>query len=85
MTDYAFRDLGWPHLWLSNDERNHPSRGSRKSKERGWSASSPSARSSGEGRRMVWLIEREAYLKARATAKTNATSPSETPTNQACI
>src|ERR1044072_8854196 len=25
VTDYAFRDLDWPHLWVSNDDRNHPS------------------------------------------------------------
>jgi hypothetical protein len=25
LTDYAFRDLDWPHLWVSNDELNRPS------------------------------------------------------------
>ena len=26
VTDYAFRELGWPHLWLSNAQANHASR-----------------------------------------------------------
>ena len=26
VTDYAFRDLGWPHLWLTNAQENHASR-----------------------------------------------------------
>ncbi|UYN93672.1 MAG: GNAT family N-acetyltransferase [Enhydrobacter sp.] len=26
VTDYAFRELGWPHLWLSNAQGNHASR-----------------------------------------------------------
>ena len=27
VTEYAFVTLGWPHLWLSNDERNAASHG----------------------------------------------------------
>ena len=26
VTDYAFRELRWPHLWLSNAQENHASR-----------------------------------------------------------
>jgi [ribosomal protein S5]-alanine N-acetyltransferase len=62
VTDYAFRDLGWPHLWVTNAEAN---RASARIKER------QGARLvgfethrfvEGESRRMVWLIEREAWL-----------------------
>ena len=82
VTDYAFRDLDWPHLWISNDARNHPSARVKERQGARLVGFEPFRSVSGEGRRMVWLIEREAYLKARATAKT---SPSDTPTNQACI
>jgi [ribosomal protein S5]-alanine N-acetyltransferase len=85
VTDYAFRDLDWPHLWVSNDELNRPSARVKERQGARLVGFEPCRSVSGEGRRMVWLIEREAYFKARATAKTSATSPSETPTNQACI
>ena len=26
VTDYAFRELGWPYLWLRNAQENHASR-----------------------------------------------------------
>jgi ribosomal-protein-alanine N-acetyltransferase len=85
VTDYAFRNLDWPHLWASNDDRNHPSARVKERQGARLVGFEPFHSVSGESRRMVWLIEREAYLKARATAKTNATSPSDTPTNEACI
>ncbi|SEP51261.1 Protein N-acetyltransferase, RimJ/RimL family [Rhodospirillales bacterium URHD0017] len=85
VTDYAFRELDWPHLWVSNDDRNHPSARVKERQGARLVAFEPFRSVSGDGRRMVWLIEREAYFKTRATAKTSATSPSETPTNQDCI
>ena len=65
VTDYAFRDLGWPLLWLSNAE---PNRASARVKEKQGArlvGFEPYACIEGEGRRMVWLIERAAWL-ARA-------------------
>ena len=44
VTDYAFRDLDWPHLWVSNDEPTAPPRASRRGRARAWSASSPAVR-----------------------------------------
>jgi RimJ/RimL family protein N-acetyltransferase len=85
VTTYAFRDLDWPHLWVSNDERNRPSARVKERQGARLICFEPVRSVSGDGRRMVWLIERNAYLRARATAKTSATRPSETPTNQACI
>ena len=85
VTDYAFRDLDWPHLWVSNDDRNLPSARVKERQGTRLVGFEPFRSVSGEGRRMVWLIERDAYFKARATTKTSATNPSETPTNQACI
>ena len=36
VTDYAFRELGWPHLWLSNAQDNRAVRAaSRRSRARG--------------------------------------------------
>ena len=85
VTDYAFRNLDWPHLWVSNDDRNLPSARVKERQGARLVGFEPFRSVSGEGRRMVWSIERDTYFKARATAKTSATSPSDTPTNQACI
>jgi RimJ/RimL family protein N-acetyltransferase len=65
VTDYAFRELGWPHLWVTNAEAN---RASARIKERQGArlVEFTSARFvEGESRRMVWLIEREAWLGRR--------------------
>jgi len=51
VTDYAFRELDWPHLWVSNAEPNRASARIKEKQVRVWSGSS--LRSvSGEGRRM---------------------------------
>jgi RimJ/RimL family protein N-acetyltransferase len=84
VTDYAFRELDWPYLWVSNAEPNHASARVKERQGARLVGFEPFRFVEGEGRRMVWLIEREAYFKARAAAKTNATSPSETTPNQAC-
>ncbi|MBY0323453.1 MAG: GNAT family N-acetyltransferase [Reyranella sp.] len=66
VTDYAFHDLDWPHLWVSNAE---PNRASARVKERQGArlvGFEPFRSVSGDGRRMVWLIEKEAWL-ARST------------------
>jgi [ribosomal protein S5]-alanine N-acetyltransferase len=66
VTGYAFRELDWPHLWVSNAERNRAS-ARVKEKQGARLVGFEAFRSiEGEGRRMVWLIEREAWL-ARPT------------------
>jgi ribosomal-protein-alanine N-acetyltransferase len=62
VTDYAFRELGWPHLWLSNAQDNH---GSRRIKEK------QGARLvdliigryvGGETSQMIWLLTRGDWM-----------------------
>jgi RimJ/RimL family protein N-acetyltransferase len=62
VTDYAFRDLGWPHLWVTNAEANRAS--ARIKEKQGARLVGFEAHRfvEGESRRMVWLIEREAWL-----------------------
>lgn len=65
VTDFAFRDLGWPHLWVSNATAN---RASARIKEKQGARLIVRERAryvEGEGERMVWLIEREAWLRHR--------------------
>jgi len=65
VTDYAFRDLDWPFLWVSNAE---PNRASARIKEKQGARlvdREPFRSVSGEGLRMVWLIEREPWLARR--------------------
>jgi len=62
VTDYAFRELGWPHLWVTNAEANRAS--ARVKEKQGARLVGFEAHRfvEGESRRMVWLIEREAWL-----------------------
>lgn len=68
ITDYAFRDLAWPHLWFTNAQGNH---GSRRIKEK------QGARLvdlmigdyvGGRGPQMVWLLKREDWLARRSAS-----------------
>ena len=68
VTEYAFRDLGWPHLWLTNAEANEAS-GRIKEKQGARLVERTSAHYvSGEGTRVVWLLTREDWLARRAGA-----------------
>ncbi len=62
VTDYAFRELAWPHLWLSNAEAKAVSARVKERKGARLVGFEPFRYIEGEGRRMVWLIEREAWL-----------------------
>lgn len=66
VTEYAFRKLGWPHLWLTNAQDNHASR---RIKER------QGARLvdlmigryvGGSASQMVWLLTRENWMARQA-------------------
>lgn len=65
VTDYAFRDLDWPHLWVSNDERNRPSARVKERQGARLVGFEPFRSVGGDSRRMVWQIEREAWLARR--------------------
>jgi RimJ/RimL family protein N-acetyltransferase len=65
VTDYAFRDLGWPHLWMSNAEANRASARIKEKQGARLVGFAPSRFVDGESRRMVWLIERQAWLRVR--------------------
>jgi ribosomal-protein-alanine N-acetyltransferase len=65
VTDYAFGKLGWPHLWVSNAELNLASARIKEKQGARLVGVEPFRFVEGESRRMVWLIEREAWL-ARA-------------------
>ena len=68
VTDYAFRELDWPHLWVSNDDRNLASARVKERQGARLVAFEPFRSVSGDGRRMVWLIEREAWLERSTEA-----------------
>jgi RimJ/RimL family protein N-acetyltransferase len=66
VTDYAFRDLGWPRLWVSNAEANLASARIKEKQGARLVAFEPFHFVEGESRRMVWLIERDGWLMRRA-------------------
>ena len=62
VTEYAFVELGWPHLWLSNAEANNASGRIKEKQGARLVDREPAVYVSGEGARMVWLLEREDWL-----------------------
>jgi [ribosomal protein S5]-alanine N-acetyltransferase len=65
VTDYAFRKLDWPCLWLTNAQDNHASRRI-KEKQGARLVDLLIAQSvSGRVSQMVWLLEREDWLARR--------------------
>lgn len=68
VTDYALRELGWPHLWLSNAQDNH---GSRRIKEKEGAQLVEliiGRYIGGETSQMVWLLTRDTWLARRPAA-----------------
>lgn len=65
VTEFAFVDLGWPHLWLSNAEANGASGRIKEKQGARLIDREPSRYVSGEGTRMVWLLTREDWLARR--------------------
>ena len=62
VTEYAFGDLGWPHLWLSNADANRASGRIKEKQGARLVDREPARYVSGEGMRMVWLLKREDWL-----------------------
>jgi RimJ/RimL family protein N-acetyltransferase len=62
VTAYAFEDLGWPQLWLSNAQANKASARIKEKQGARLVDRVPGRWVSGPGLRMVWLLKREDWL-----------------------
>ncbi len=67
ITAYAFYDLGWPHLWLSNAQDNHPSRRIKERQGAQLFDLQIGRYVGGEATRMVWLLTRQAWIARQAS------------------
>src|SRR5882724_75608 len=65
VTDYAFRELGWPHLWLSNAHSNHASRRIKEKQGARLVEMMMGRYVGGEASQMVWQLAREEWLARR--------------------
>jgi RimJ/RimL family protein N-acetyltransferase len=70
VTDFAFRDLGWPRLWLGNADANRASARVKEKQGARFVDYELARFVEGEGRRMVWLIDRWTWLE-RSTRRTD--------------
>jgi len=67
VTEFAFVELGWPHLWLSNAEANGASGRIKEKQGARLIDRAPFRFVCGEGTRMIWLLRREDWLVRRAS------------------
>jgi [ribosomal protein S5]-alanine N-acetyltransferase len=65
VTEYAFRDLGWPHLWLRSGVENAASHRIKEKQGAVIVDRVPAAFVAGPGETTIWLLKREDWLKAR--------------------
>jgi RimJ/RimL family protein N-acetyltransferase len=65
VTAYAFQDLGWPHLWLTNDAANAGSHRIKQKQGAELIDVTPAAYVHGAGERETWILRREAWLSRR--------------------
>lgn len=66
VTEYAFCDLGWPHLWLTNAQDNHPSRRLKERQGARLVDLMIGEHVGGKGPRMVWLLTQEDWTGRQA-------------------
>ncbi len=66
VTEYAFCDLGWPHLWLTNAQDNHPSRRLKERQGARLVDLMLGEHVGGRGPRMVWLLTQEDWRGRQA-------------------
>ena len=66
VTEYAFCDLGWPHLWLTNAQDNHPSRRLKERQGARLVDLMLGEHVGGKGPRMVWLLTQEDWTGRQA-------------------
>jgi [ribosomal protein S5]-alanine N-acetyltransferase len=67
VTEYAFLELDWPHLWLTNAEGNAPSRRIKEKQGAKLVSRQPKRFVSGEGMAEIWLLDRDDW-RARRTS-----------------
>lgn len=69
VTEYAFLQLGWPHLWLTNAEANVPS--SRIKQRQGAQLAKRIEKNyvSGRGGGEVWLLKSEEWKRRRGSGR----------------
>ena len=65
VTEFAFEELRWPHLWLGNAEDNKPSRRIKEKQGAQLVDREPARYVAGDGMRQIWLLKREDWLQAR--------------------
>jgi RimJ/RimL family protein N-acetyltransferase len=66
VTRYAFCELGWPHLWLSNAQDNHPSRRIKEKQGARLVDLMIGEHVGGRGPKMVWLLTQEDWMARQA-------------------
>jgi RimJ/RimL family protein N-acetyltransferase len=66
VTAYAFNELGWPHLWLSNAQDNHASRRIKEKQGAQLVDLKLGHFVGGEATHMIWLLTREAWISRQA-------------------
>ena len=65
VTEHAFVDLQWPHLWLGNAEANRASHRVKEKQGAKIMGRVPIRTVSGDAIKVVWLLKREDWLKRR--------------------
>jgi len=65
VTQYAFCELGWPHLWLTNAQDNHASRRIKERQGARLVDLMIGNHVGGRSSQMVWLLKREDWLASR--------------------
>lgn len=68
VTEFAFVDLGWPHLWLSNAEANAASGRIKEKQGAQLMDRTPFSFVCGEEMRQVWLLRRRDWMMLRPAA-----------------
>jgi RimJ/RimL family protein N-acetyltransferase len=66
VTAYAFEDLGWPHLYLTNAVANDGSHRIKQKQGADLIDVTPAVYVSGAGERETWILRRETWLSRRA-------------------
>jgi [ribosomal protein S5]-alanine N-acetyltransferase len=66
VTEYAFLDLGWAHLWLTNAADNAASRRIKEKQGAKLVAREPARFVAGDGIREIWLLSRDEWYARRA-------------------
>ena len=69
VTQFAFEELGWPHLYLTNAEANRASHRIKEKQGATILSRTPAAFRGGEGIRVTWILTRETWLKVRSSSR----------------